>query len=86
MPRRRLAPPKYAPLVVWLAALPADHADTTLTLAEIEALIGDQLPASAWTQGFWSSSDVARHNWGRAGFRGRLNRPNKSVRFTRVQQ
>jgi hypothetical protein len=76
---------KYAPLLAWLQALPADHEDATLTLTAIEALIGDRLPSGAWTSSFWSNSDMARHHWGRVGFRARLNRPTKSVHFTRMQ-
>jgi hypothetical protein len=78
-------PGKYAPLCTWLAALPTAQYEAVLTLAEISTLIGTSLPSGAWTSGFWTSSDVAHHNWRRAGFRAHLNHGTKSVRFTRVQ-
>jgi hypothetical protein len=85
MPRSG-APGKYAPLTVWLQALPARQEEAVLTFAEIETIIGAPLPLGAWTSTFWVKADAARTNWGRAGFRARLIHHTKSVRFTRMQR
>jgi hypothetical protein len=78
-------PGKYAALVVWLDALPADQLDATLTLAEIEDLIGDRLPTSAWLRAFWARSGTAQRAWQRVGFHAELDRLDKRVTFTRGQ-
>ena len=44
-------PPKYHPLTRYLAAQPGDR--VTLTLAEIEAIIGVPLPAGARQRHWW---------------------------------
>jgi hypothetical protein len=76
---------KYAPLIAWLQARPAGQETATLTLAEIEALIGAPLPRGAWLKAIWASSNTARHNWNHAGFRAALDHATRSVHFTRVQ-
>jgi hypothetical protein len=76
---------KYTALVGWLEALPANQRDATLTLAEIEDLIDDTLPTSAWLRAFWASSGTAHRTWLHVGFRAELDRLTQSVRFTRVE-
>jgi len=49
----RDAPPKYAPLAAYLTELAPTTMSVTLTLAEIERLIGDALPAAAWARSWW---------------------------------
>ncbi len=44
-------PSKYGPLMNYLAAQPGDR--VTLTLAEIEAIIGVPLPPRARQRGWW---------------------------------
>ena len=70
MPRG--SPSKYQPLVDHLAAQPATVASLALTPAEVEALLGGPLPASAHGPSWWSPSD--RHHtrqWRRVGWRAR---------------
>ena len=52
---------KYQPLRRYLAALPAETAMATLTFAEIEAILGEPLPAWATTRQFWTNAERA---WG----------------------
>jgi hypothetical protein len=56
MPRGQ--PLKYEPLRAYLAAQPGDR--VTLTVAEITAIVGTSLPASAWNGAFWAN---AAHGW-----------------------
>jgi hypothetical protein len=44
---------KYRPLTRYLAAVPADVAAITLTLSEIEAVLGAPLPRGAYAAGWW---------------------------------
>jgi hypothetical protein len=66
--RRRSWPPKYQPLADYLAALDGDR--ITLTLAEIERIIGAALPRSAWTHTWWVNtvSSVQAQVWLGAGW------------------
>src|SRR5215207_10075351 len=82
-------PPKYEPLRRYLAGLPHDVTETTLTFAAIEAILGAPLPASAWQQHWWVN---VRHSsqgraWLAAGWRlaGRNFHPaGSAVTFTRA--
>jgi len=51
-------PLKYDPLRAYLAAQAGDT--VTLTVAEIETILGTSLPASAWNGVFWAN---AAHGW-----------------------
>ncbi len=42
---------KYQPLGDWLAAQPGEH--VTLTFAQVEQILGQRLPPSAWTDHAW---------------------------------
>jgi hypothetical protein len=44
---------KYAPLAAYLAAQPLETVSVTLTLAEIEAILGAALPRGAVTRQWW---------------------------------
>jgi hypothetical protein len=82
-------PPKYEPLRRYLVALPADVTTVTLTVAEIEALLGASLPASARTSSWWANSQPVAHRraWLTIGWRvmGHTFRPAvPTVTFTRV--
>ena len=83
----RYGPRKYDPLAAYLAALPAD--EVTLTFAEIEAIVGAPLPATARLSSFWSTTPrllVARP-WLRAGWRvarAHLRSESPAVTFRRV--
>jgi hypothetical protein len=69
----RYGPPKYQPLSAYLAALAAD--EVTLTLGEIEAILGTALPPSARASKFWANVSAGVHRsvqaqaWRRAGWR-----------------
>ena len=49
-------PSPYQPLADYLAAQPPATMRITLTLPEVEAVVGSALPASAWTQMWWSNA------------------------------
>ena len=65
----RYGPRKYDPLTAYLAALPAD--EVTLTFAEIEAIVGAALPASARQSSYWTTTlqPLVARLWVRAGWR-----------------
>jgi hypothetical protein len=48
-----IMPSFYAPLVAFLAAQPPTTTTVTVTLAEVEQVLGLALPASASTQTWW---------------------------------
>jgi hypothetical protein len=78
-------PRRYAPLIAWLQALPADQDKAELTLSELEQLIGQPLTSSAGTPGYWTTVDRTRTSWRSAGFSARLNHATRVVTFTRLQ-
>jgi hypothetical protein len=51
---RHIGPRKYVPLTAYLAARPVD--EVTLTLAEVEQIIGAPLPVSARQRNYWTNS------------------------------
>jgi hypothetical protein len=53
--------PKYAPLAAFLGGQSLSVTTVTLTLPEIEQVIGQPLPAAASTQTWWT----ARRGWDR---------------------
>jgi hypothetical protein len=54
-------PGKYQPLADYFAALAPETAYVTLTLPEIEAIVGAPLPGSAVTAAFWTNSRSGPH-------------------------
>ena len=87
---RRVGPPKYQPLTAYLAALVAG--EVTLTLGEIERIVGAPLPPSARTPNFWTNgrSGIFRDRpWTRARWRvarTHLRSAAPAVTFQRVPQ
>ena len=85
-----VGPRKYDPLAAYLAALPVETTTVTLTLAEIEALIGAPLPASAWLPSWWVNAAVGQPQvraWSAAGRRAvqlHLRQTPPSVTFVRA--
>jgi hypothetical protein len=84
---RTFGPRKYAPLIRYLTALPAEA--VTLTLVEIEAIIAAPLPPSARRSSFWTKSprSLAPPPWLRAGWRvlrTELHARPPAVHFARV--
>lgn len=49
-------PSSYAPLAAYLMGLPPGTMTVTLTLAEIEQVLGHPLPRGAWARGWWQST------------------------------
>lgn len=57
-----MAEKKYSALARHLAGLPAQS--LTMSFAEVEGIIGDTLPASAYKhQAWWSNETAGTHNW-----------------------
>ena len=52
---------KYDPLEMHLLCLPADQSELTLSFDEVESIIADGLPRSAYLQRDWWSNARARH-------------------------
>ncbi len=69
--RLRAMPSPYAPLATLLANQPLGTATVTLTLAEIEVVLGRAVPVSAWARGWWlGTKDKGRPRpWVAAGWR-----------------
>jgi hypothetical protein len=81
------APRKYAPLAAYLDAQRADC--VTLTLPEIEQVIGATLPRGAWMRGWWQvRQDQGRlRPWLAAGWRVAgvaMRQVPPTITFTRV--
>ena len=70
MPRRGESP-KYQPLADYLAAQPAAVTSLTLTVAEIEVIIGAPLLVSARARQWWTNlwSESQSRAWREAGWR-----------------
>lgn len=49
-------PPQYYPLRDYLAAQQRD--EVTLTFADIDALLGEPLPAAVWQRAWWMNRDT----------------------------
>jgi hypothetical protein len=82
MPRQST---KYEPLRRYLAALPGDR--VTLRFAEIEAIVGAPLPASAENRPWWTNEahKARQHGWGAAGWRvAHVDVHERVVTFVRV--
>ena len=85
---RRFGLHKYTPLTRYLAGLTVD--EVTLTLTEIEQIIGAPLPVSARDPTFWSNGTVGVFKvrpWVQAGWRmvrTRLGGEPLAVTFVRV--
>src|SRR5215210_2639072 len=71
----RPGPRKYEPLRAYLAGQPADVGEVTLRLAEIEAIVGAPLPATARLGSFWANGRLGlrispqARSWRAAGWR-----------------
>jgi hypothetical protein len=63
--------PKYQPLGDYLAALPPGTMSITLTVPEIEAIVGEPLPVGAATAAWWinTRSSSQGRAWLDAGWR-----------------
>lgn len=65
---------KYRPLETHLRELPASTRDVTLSFEQLEAILGDRLPPSAFDHRAWWGNErpghhhVHAHAWWNAGF------------------
>ena len=84
MPTFTGRPSRYDGLQRWLAALPTEQQEASLTFAEIETIIGGALPATAGSTAFWAGSFVSKQYWRSAGFAARLHRRPPTVEFRRL--
>jgi hypothetical protein len=83
----RVGPRKYDPLVAYLAGLAVN--EVTLTLPEIERIVGALLPPSAYQPSYWTRSprSLVARPWRRAGWlvvRWDLHASPPAVHFARV--
>ena len=64
-------PLRYEPLARFLAAQSPETEAVTLSLAEIEELLGGPLPRSAWGRSFWANKTFTAQGqaWLGAGWR-----------------
>lgn len=81
---------KYAPLAKHLRSLPRAHDREALTFAQIEEIIGDRLPTSAWEHRSWWANNATTHShavqWLNAGWRvASINMSMERVIFTRAR-
>lgn len=80
---------KYTPFEHYLRRLPATTRDVTLTFDQVERIINDKLPPSAFTRSVWwanekNSSKVECHSWMGAGWKvEHVDLHRKVVRFVR---
>ena len=81
---------KYAPLENYLRSLPADQREITLAFAEIERILNDRLPASAYGyEAWWANEKEGNHvnarSWSTAGWKiESLDLKQKRVKLIRV--
>ena len=73
----------YWALMEHLRQQPADTSMITVTLQELEALMGGCLPESASLPAFWAAGIIAEGTWKRCGFVARLDASAGSVTFAR---
>jgi len=81
---------KYTPLYEYLAAQPLKNRELTLSLTQIEQLLGSSLPASAykyrewWQNEYRQSRHVQARAWLKAGWKvDTVDQAANWVRFTR---
>jgi len=80
---------KYTPLEHYLTALPAIQRDVTLSFEQIERILNDKLPPSAYNHRAWWANEregqhVHAHAWLDAGWKvNTVNFNQKWVRFLR---
>ncbi len=82
---------KYAPLAEYLQAIPGKQDKIRLSFQEIEEIIGDELPPSAYTHRSWWANDSVGHvqskHWLDAGWKvGYRNMSRKEISFVRIRE
>jgi hypothetical protein len=82
---------KYDPLLNYLVELPQDQVEVKLTFSEIENIISNTLPKSAYIYtAWWANEGVGRHvqakAWMRAGWEvDTVDLADEWVRFVRMR-
>jgi hypothetical protein len=77
---------KYIRLAAFLASQPSTVEKLTLSLAEVEEVVGEKLPANARFPSWWRNDDRRMHSraWLTAGWKvGGMNGGNEQVEFLR---
>jgi hypothetical protein len=77
---------KYIQLAAYLAARPSSMDEITMTLSEIEELIGETLPGNARFPSWWRNDEHRMHSraWLTAGWKvGDMNGKESKVVFVR---
>jgi CBS domain-containing protein len=82
---------KYTPLARWLEAQPAEPGWVRLTFAQIEHIIGAELPSGARQPGAWWANDSVGHvqsiEWLSAGWRvSSVDFGEQAVEFSRIKE
>ncbi|MCI0644211.1 MAG: DUF4268 domain-containing protein [Chloroflexi bacterium] len=82
---------RYAPLAIWLQNQPPNESQVTLTFADIERIIENKLPGSAYEHRSWWANDSFSHvqsqQWLEVDWRVALvNMSNHTVHFARIQE
>ncbi|MEO8354573.1 MAG: hypothetical protein ABI621_01535 [Chloroflexota bacterium] len=80
---------KYAPLENYLRNLPESQREVTLGFEQIERILNDTLPASAYEQSWWDHEKEGNHvnarAWANAGWKvDSLDFNGKRVKLTRI--
>ncbi len=80
---------KYEPLADFLAAQPPETTSVTLSLPEIEALLGQEVPLSAHRHTWWRNDPSQRQPraWLGAGWRvthAQVRQAPSAITFTRI--
>ena len=65
---------KYAPLEQYLRELPANEGEVTLRFEQIESILNDKLPSSAYEDRRWwdhetEANHVTKRSWTKAGWK-----------------
>lgn len=82
---------RYAPLAIFLQSRPPADDRIDLSFEQIEQILGDALPASAYSHRAWWANDSAGHvqsrQWLDVGWRvGSINMTSQLVRFMRIKE
>lgn len=82
---------RYAPLAIFLQSRPPADDSIDLSFEQIEQILGDTLPASAYNHRNWWANDSVGHvqsrQWLDVGWRvGSINMTSRIVRFARIKE
>jgi hypothetical protein len=80
---------KYTPLENYLRGLPESQREITLRFKQIERILNDKLPSSAYEQSWWDKEKEGNHvdarSWSNAGWKvDQVNFKEKWVKLVRA--